>query len=438
MSSPRPKNVRSPEDCRTDERPRRARWAAVVPEEEEQWATVDETVDALLHGLADPEKRFEAAWMLKRTLVAHPEAKDRVLGGNGVALLLHLLTVNDPGRVDAIGALQNLVTKHRPSQDAVRALKGITQLVKLLENQDLRRHVLGAIRNVLSGNEDNKREFCFEGGIRAVTSLAPPSSGVAAAALDVLQNACTGNGNNKYLVCVQALDYMLEHLALPSYRDSLKTIRNMACTENSESTLFQFHVGAALECVSKRVAEAVVPFLCSDACAEAAEALANLARMDRRIRDQIEATDAPVYLQQMLNGPNREHARRVLSHLRPDAYETAKKRENASTMARLRNATFEVPVPEEYACPITLQTMECPVLCDDGHTYEKNALFGLFSANGRYEDGHMVVPSPMTRELIQLKTIRANFVLKNIIETHAETFWKNVQALVDAASGTRP
>ena len=44
----------------------------------------------------------------------------------------------------------------------------------------------------------------------------------------------------------------------------------------------------------------------------------------------------------------------------------------------------------------------------------------------------------MTRELIQLKTIRANFVLKNIIETHAETFWKNVQALVDAASGTRP
>lgn len=57
--------------------------------------------------------------------------------------------------------------------------------------------------------------------------------------------------------------------------------------------------------------------------------------------------------------------------------------------------------PDELICPITLEIMTDPVICDDGYTYERSAIMSIHK-------------SPMTREAI--KTKLPNRALKIVID----------------------
>jgi hypothetical protein len=61
--------------------------------------------------------------------------------------------------------------------------------------------------------------------------------------------------------------------------------------------------------------------------------------------------------------------------------------------------------PDEFICPITLDIMNDPVLCEDGYTYERDAIMST-----------TITLSPMTRQSIDKTKLFPNRALKNAIE----------------------
>jgi hypothetical protein len=66
-------------------------------------------------------------------------------------------------------------------------------------------------------------------------------------------------------------------------------------------------------------------------------------------------------------------------------------------------------VPYEYLCPITLEIMSEPVICEDGNTYEKKAITEWLSKR---------TVSPITNQEINPKNMFPNITLKKIIEEY--------------------
>ena len=62
-------------------------------------------------------------------------------------------------------------------------------------------------------------------------------------------------------------------------------------------------------------------------------------------------------------------------------------------------------IPDEFMCPITLDIMKDPVLCEDGYTYEKSAIMAIQNSL-----------SPMTRQPINKTKLIPNRALKNTID----------------------
>jgi hypothetical protein len=63
--------------------------------------------------------------------------------------------------------------------------------------------------------------------------------------------------------------------------------------------------------------------------------------------------------------------------------------------------------PPEFLCPITLEVMRDPVLCDDGHSYERTTILRWLATNPT---------SPTTRSPMSIATVRPNYALKAAIE----------------------
>lgn len=68
------------------------------------------------------------------------------------------------------------------------------------------------------------------------------------------------------------------------------------------------------------------------------------------------------------------------------------------------------PVPEYMLCPITTQLMKDPVVCDDGHTYERAEITKWLAEKGT---------SPMTRK--KTKIVNTNFAIKKAIDDFVKT-----------------
>jgi hypothetical protein len=62
-------------------------------------------------------------------------------------------------------------------------------------------------------------------------------------------------------------------------------------------------------------------------------------------------------------------------------------------------------IPIEYLCPITMDIMTDPVICDDGYTYERSAIQNI--PNGI---------SPITRQPINISNLITNRALKDSIK----------------------
>jgi len=67
----------------------------------------------------------------------------------------------------------------------------------------------------------------------------------------------------------------------------------------------------------------------------------------------------------------------------------------------------ETDIPHEFLCPITLDIMNEPVICNDGYTYEKNMIINLPNSI-----------SPITRKLIDKNNLIPNRNLKDAIERY--------------------
>jgi hypothetical protein len=65
---------------------------------------------------------------------------------------------------------------------------------------------------------------------------------------------------------------------------------------------------------------------------------------------------------------------------------------------------------DEFKCPITLDVMKDPVLCEDGFTYERSAILSIKNSL-----------SPMTRQPINKNNLIPNRALKNIIDKSLST-----------------
>ena len=68
-------------------------------------------------------------------------------------------------------------------------------------------------------------------------------------------------------------------------------------------------------------------------------------------------------------------------------------------------------IPNEFLCPITLEIMTDPVICEDGYSYEKKSIYDWLERS---------VSSPMTREPISKDRIQPNESLKKAIDSWLE------------------
>ncbi|CAF1044488.1 unnamed protein product [Didymodactylos carnosus] len=65
-------------------------------------------------------------------------------------------------------------------------------------------------------------------------------------------------------------------------------------------------------------------------------------------------------------------------------------------------------VHDSLLCPITLELFHNPVLAEDGHTYEEQAIIDWINKNGT---------SPITRQPLSVEQLRPNYAIKKMIET---------------------
>jgi hypothetical protein len=63
--------------------------------------------------------------------------------------------------------------------------------------------------------------------------------------------------------------------------------------------------------------------------------------------------------------------------------------------------------PSEFRCPISMEPMVDPVLCEDGHTYERQNILEWISRSPT---------SPLTRQPLNSNNIRPNLALKAAIQ----------------------
>jgi hypothetical protein len=64
-------------------------------------------------------------------------------------------------------------------------------------------------------------------------------------------------------------------------------------------------------------------------------------------------------------------------------------------------------IPQEFICPISMDIMKNPVICEDGYSYDKTNILNWLKTSST---------SPMTREKMSLERILPNESLKNAID----------------------
>jgi serine/threonine protein kinase len=65
------------------------------------------------------------------------------------------------------------------------------------------------------------------------------------------------------------------------------------------------------------------------------------------------------------------------------------------------------PLEDVLVCPISLQLFQDPVVAEDGHTYERQAITEWIRLNRA---------SPLTRQPLTIEGLRPNFILKKVID----------------------
>jgi len=70
-------------------------------------------------------------------------------------------------------------------------------------------------------------------------------------------------------------------------------------------------------------------------------------------------------------------------------------------------------VPPYFVCPITLTIMEDPVMCSDGHTYERAAIESWLQTS---------IKSPKTNLALQSQSITINYALRDAITSYKRNF----------------
>ena len=85
-------------------------------------------------------------------------------------------------------------------------------------------------------------------------------------------------------------------------------------------------------------------------------------------------------------------------------------------------------IPQEYICPISLELMEDPVICEDGYTYDKSSILRLNTSI-----------SPITRQYINRSNLIPNRAIKDAIErfkSGGQNTQSNIQSNVNTNTNT--
>ena len=69
----------------------------------------------------------------------------------------------------------------------------------------------------------------------------------------------------------------------------------------------------------------------------------------------------------------------------------------------------DTAIPDEYKCPISLCLMKEPVICSDGHTYDKESVVAMFATK-------QTVVSPKTRSILDKNIVIPNHNLRRMID----------------------
>lgn len=107
---------------------------------------------------------------------------------------------------------------------------------------------------------------------------------------------------------------------------------------------------------------------------------------------------------------------------------TAHQQTNDTTAAHTITTSdgTEIPVPEEYICPLTLDVMTEPLLSKEGHNYEREAILSWVADHGT---------SPLTREALRPSQLVRNRTLETKIRFFLKQRGVAEDAVLDKGNG---
>jgi len=120
------------------------------------------------------------------------------------------------------------------------------------------------------------------------------------------------------------------------------------------------------------------------------------------------------YFRKIITDHERDIEDGIVRILEPDeSFETVKKvpekKIEVKEIEKLKNVNNDVEDPENFCCPITQDLMVDPVVAQDGHTYEKEAIVAWLEKHGT---------SPITRDPVDKNILITNRILKSQIEDY--------------------
>jgi hypothetical protein len=86
-------------------------------------------------------------------------------------------------------------------------------------------------------------------------------------------------------------------------------------------------------------------------------------------------------------------------------------------------------VPHEFRCPISMELMKDPVVCEDGHSYDRESITSWLERSQT---------SPMTRQPISRAALRPNLALKSSIKRWQEEKAKEPRVVINMPRPSAP
>lgn len=303
--------------------------------------------------------------------------REAIVKSGGTSVMIRILD-EDPmfDTVDfSIGVLLRLSCEDEDVQNDIRAQGGIQKLISLLDKASVEMPVVGnaiiALHQIGKNNFVNQELIRREGGLRKLVALLHlcevEHRTLIVVVRDALNALCVNNDSNA-----------------GAFLDQLEDLPDAIANDKSTLDILQ------------RAAEERI-------CEVASTSDGNMFDHEAKVNMAIERAQLVRLSSHQIN--------QAAARNRDAAHETKRKRDIDSK--RKVMGIHELPEPDEFVCPITLEVMQDPVVASDGRSYERRAIERVLKTAQLTGAISPISREPLLDQLFENRNLRVRIMAHN-------------------------